>query len=169
MGQGDGSVVSDIDAVGVYVLCVLIGHLMGSAGCGAARSKSQSPMVPHATEPAPIPAARLTTPIWLKSSRLSPWLRQPRCFSGHGASLTFMTVWALGFGLLTEPPCSVCTETESYTAFVFAFNLLLKDRRYSVAVTAFLTTVSGAFRWRRVNGRQNAISPEAWGAWRHNC
>src|SRR5215472_18476990 len=41
--RGGGSFLSDVDALwGVCVLYVLIWHLMGSAGCRAARLKSQS-------------------------------------------------------------------------------------------------------------------------------
>ena len=43
-------------AAGVCVLCVLSGHLMGLAGCRAARLKSQSTRWPHATESAPASA-----------------------------------------------------------------------------------------------------------------
>jgi hypothetical protein len=42
MGQGRWFVLSGISALGVCVLYVLIWHLMGSAGCRAARLKSQS-------------------------------------------------------------------------------------------------------------------------------
>src|SRR5947207_3362060 len=44
---------------GVCVLYVLMWHLMGSAGCGAARLKSQSVNGPHATESAPSSAPSL--------------------------------------------------------------------------------------------------------------
>src|SRR4029077_10407683 len=45
--------------LGVCVLYVLMRHLMGSAGCRAARLKSQSVERPHATESAPSSAPSL--------------------------------------------------------------------------------------------------------------
>ena len=45
--------------LGVFVLYVLIWHLMGSAGCRAARLKSQSAKRPHATESTPSSASSL--------------------------------------------------------------------------------------------------------------
>jgi hypothetical protein len=72
MGQGRRLGTSDMDAFwGVCVLYVLTGRLMGSAGCRAARLKSQSAKRPHATESAPSSA-----PPWA-SLRFGSSVRSP--------------------------------------------------------------------------------------------
>ena len=55
----DNSSISRATSSGACVLCVLMRHLMGLAGRGAARLKSQSARVPHATESAPSSAPSL--------------------------------------------------------------------------------------------------------------